>query len=81
MDDKIKRELLEKLQPEYIGTNIERIYLEAEEEDFVPGWLSAAKPVEQIAKERAWLLADESRKRKLVEKKLSEALSGKHEAV
>jgi hypothetical protein len=77
MDDKRKNELLEKLQPEYRDTDIERIYLAAEEDGFIPGWLSAAKPVEQVAKERAELLAEESRKRKLAEKKLSEVLSVK----
>ncbi|MDR3225772.1 MAG: hypothetical protein LBT52_05725 [Clostridiales Family XIII bacterium] len=81
MDDNGKNKLLEKLQPEYRGTNIERIYLALEEEGFVPGWLSAAKPIEQIATERAELLAEESRKRKSVEKKLSEVLSGRREAV
>jgi hypothetical protein len=75
MNDKKRNKLIEELQPKYRGADIERIYFAAMEEDFVPGWLSAAKPVEQIAKERAELLAEESWKRKSVERRLSEVLS------
>jgi hypothetical protein len=79
MNNKKKAELLAELQPEYKGTNIEHIYLSAAEEGFVPGWILAAKPVEQVARERAWLLAEESRKRKAAERRLSEVLSERSE--
>jgi hypothetical protein len=56
--------LLKDLQPEYRGTNVEKVYLAYA--DTTPMWETAALPPETVIMEMSWLLARESsRSRKL----------------
>jgi hypothetical protein len=66
MDIEKKSELIKELAPEMRGTKIEAAFLASYEEGCAPMWECAAKPLEQVAQERAELLTQEKRaKRKL----------------
>ncbi|MDR1043172.1 MAG: hypothetical protein LBL54_04630 [Clostridiales Family XIII bacterium] len=51
MDTKKKEEILRGLPDEYKGTRTERVFLEMSDENYVPMWVSALKPVKQTLKE------------------------------
>ncbi|MDR1088869.1 MAG: hypothetical protein LBL23_06340 [Coriobacteriales bacterium] len=64
MDDERREALRRDLQPEYRGSNIEKVYLAYA--DSIPMWETAALPPETVIMEMSWLLARESsRSRKL----------------
>jgi hypothetical protein len=70
MDAKKKEEILRGLPDEYKGTRTERVFLEMSDDGYVPMWVTALKPVEQILKERTDSLREESEKRKALEKEI-----------
>jgi hypothetical protein len=67
VDSKRKNELLKELAPEVRGTKIEAAFLSTYEDGYTPMWERAAKPLEQVAQERAELLARERRIRRKLE--------------
>jgi hypothetical protein len=75
MDNNKKTKLLKELNPQLKGTAIETAFLSTYEDDFVPMWEQAAKPIEQVAQERAELLTQERRKVKKLEAKVASGYS------
>jgi hypothetical protein len=63
--------LLSELDPTIRKTAIEVAFLSTYEDDFVPMWEKAAKPIEQVAQERAELLSQERRKVRKLEAKFA----------
>jgi hypothetical protein len=62
MDKSKKTKLLKELDPTLKDTAVEAAFLITCENDFVPMWERAKKPIEQVAQERAELLTQERRK-------------------
>jgi hypothetical protein len=67
MNAKKKEELLKDFPAELLGTRTERVFLEMSDPDYVPMWISAAKPVETVLQERTESLREESKKRAALE--------------
>jgi hypothetical protein len=65
MDSKRKEALLRDLQPQYLGTNVEKVYLAYA--DSTPMWETAALPPETVIMEMSWLLARESSRSRRLE--------------
>jgi hypothetical protein len=75
MDTQKKVELLKALDPKIKNTPIESAFLSTYEDDFIPMWERATKPLEQVAQERAELLSKERRKVRKLEAKVSSEYS------
>lgn len=65
MDNKRKETLLKDLQPQYLGTNVEKVYLAYA--DSTPMWEKATLPPETVIMEMSWLLARESSRSRRLE--------------
>jgi hypothetical protein len=75
MDNRKKVELLKELDPIVKDTVVETAFLSTYEGNFVPMWERAAKPIEQVAQERAELLSQERRKVRKLEAKVTSEYS------
>jgi hypothetical protein len=72
MDENRKNELLKGLQARFLGTPVEKIYLDSFENDEAPKWIRFAVDKEQVAAELNRSLEEEAGKRRALEEKLKE---------